>query len=132
MITNQNLIVPRYCKIPIIPGDGIGPEVWRATKKVLNHLIKKVYSDQKGIEWIMCLAGQEAYDKTGHYLPAKTLDRVLFPDPLGPIIACISPSFIFKEKLSKIFLSSIDTERFLIDRSIYYPTLPSRDIETNF
>ena len=46
---NQDLVVPRFCRIPVIPGDGIGPEIWNATERVIDHLIDTVYAGQKKI-----------------------------------------------------------------------------------
>lgn len=73
---NQTLVVPSCCTIPVIPGDGIGPEVWEATQHVIDHLLETVYLGQKKIEWKLCLAGEDAYKKTGTYLPAETLDII--------------------------------------------------------
>ena len=69
---NKELVVPHHCKVPVIPGDGIGPEIWNATKTVLDVLISHTYHGQKHIEWVECLAGQTAYEKTGEYLPKET------------------------------------------------------------
>ena len=73
---NQDLVVPRFCRIPVIPGDGIGPEIWNATERVIDHLIDTVYAGQKKIDWKVCLAGEAAFKKTGHYLPEETLNTI--------------------------------------------------------
>jgi len=55
--------------IVAIPGDGIGPEVWEATRRVID-------SSGAGIKWIECMAGQSALEKTGELLPEETVDKI--------------------------------------------------------
>ena len=69
---NRSLQVPHHCQIPVIPGDGIGPEIWKSTKTVIDTLLKRVYDGKKHIEWLECLAGQDAFQKTGKYIPPQT------------------------------------------------------------
>lgn len=82
------LIVPDDPIIPVIPGDGIGPDVWNACKAVLETAVHKVYQGKRRIEWLEKLAGQTAYDALGTNLPDDTLDaiktyRVAIKGPLG-------------------------------------------------
>ena len=60
--------------VPFIQGDGIGVDIWPASQKVFDSAVKKAYSDQRKIEWTEVLAGQKAFDETGEWLPAKTLE----------------------------------------------------------
>ncbi len=60
--------------VPFIEGDGIGVDIWPASQNVFDSAVKKAYSDQRKIEWTEVLAGQKAFDKTGEWLPAKTLE----------------------------------------------------------
>jgi len=60
--------------VPFIEGDGIGVDIWPASQKVFDSAVKKAYSDQRKIEWTEVLAGQKAFDETGEWLPAKTLE----------------------------------------------------------
>ncbi len=62
--------------ICFIEGDGIGPDIWRASKLVFDEAFKKVYGDKKRINWIEVLAGEKAYKETGKYLPKETLDKI--------------------------------------------------------
>ncbi len=73
MGANGILSVPNNPIIPFIEGDGIGPDVWSASKKVLDAAIEKTYNGTRKIEWIEMLAGEKAYNKTGEWLPAETL-----------------------------------------------------------
>ena len=60
--------------IPFIEGDGIGPDIWRATQRVIDGAVSHVYGDARRIEWTEVLAGQKAYDQTGEWLPEATLE----------------------------------------------------------
>ena len=56
--------------VPFIEGDGIGVDIWPASQNVFDSAVKKAYSDQRKIEWTEVLAGQNAFDNTGEWLPA--------------------------------------------------------------
>ena len=68
------LNVPDQPIIPFIEGDGIGPDVWSASKLVLDAAVALVYGDKRRIEWKEILAGEKAFNETGEWLPAETLD----------------------------------------------------------
>src|ERR1700742_1061582 len=68
------LNIPDNPIIPFIEGDGIGPDVWSASKHVLDAAIAHVYGGKRQIEWVEILAGEKAFNKTGEWLPAQTLD----------------------------------------------------------
>ena len=69
-----NLIVPNEPIIPFIEGDGIGVDIWPASKLVLDSAVEKAYSGSKKIIWKEVLAGEKAYNNTGEWLPQETLD----------------------------------------------------------
>lgn len=73
-INAGQLNVPDKPIIPFIEGDGIGPDVWRASKKVLDAAIEKAYDGQREIQWMEVLAGEKANQETGSWLPDATLD----------------------------------------------------------
>ncbi|WP_338750614.1 NADP-dependent isocitrate dehydrogenase [Bacillus sp. FJAT-52991] len=77
-ITVQNgvLNVPNHPVIPFIEGDGIGPDIWAAASRVLDAAVEKAYNGEKKIEWKEVYAGEKAFDKTGEWLPAETLDLI--------------------------------------------------------
>jgi isocitrate dehydrogenase len=68
------LVVPDNPTIPFIEGDGIGPDVWRASKMVLDAAVAHVYGGKREIVWKEILAGEKAFNQTGEWLPAETLD----------------------------------------------------------
>ena len=69
------LIVPDNPVVPFIEGDGIGPDIWRAAKHVLDQAVAKAYSGRRGISWREVLAGEKAFTKTKNWLPQETLDE---------------------------------------------------------
>ena len=60
-------------KVYYIEGDGIGPEIFRAAKMVIDRAVDRTFGGTKKIEWIELLAGEKAYKETGSYLPDETL-----------------------------------------------------------
>jgi isocitrate dehydrogenase len=71
---NGLLNVPENPIIPFIEGDGIGPDVWSASKKVLDAAVEKSYGGKRKIEWKEILAGEKAFNQTGEWLPKESLD----------------------------------------------------------
>ncbi|MDR2946736.1 MAG: NADP-dependent isocitrate dehydrogenase [Candidatus Adiutrix sp.] len=83
---NGELVVPRSPVIPIIVGDGVGPDLWAATRPILDGAAAK--SGHGPIDWLEVPAGEIAHKTTGEYLPKSTLDalrqyRVSLKGPLG-------------------------------------------------
>ncbi|HZY45149.1 MAG TPA: NADP-dependent isocitrate dehydrogenase [Anaerolineae bacterium] len=73
-IKNGKLIVPDNPVLPFIEGDGTGPDIWRASVRVLDAAVKKAYGGQRSIIWKEVLAGQKAFDQTQNWLPAETVE----------------------------------------------------------
>lgn len=73
-IENGQLQVPDNPIIPFIEGDGIGPDVWRASSRVLDAAVAKAYGGQRVINWMEVYAGEKANELTGSWLPDATLD----------------------------------------------------------
>ncbi|EGY25761.1 isocitrate dehydrogenase, NADP-dependent [Desulfovibrio sp. A2] len=59
-----------------IEGDGIGPDVWKAARPVIDAAVAKTYGDARSIEWKELLAGEKAYAATGEYLPEATMQAL--------------------------------------------------------
>src|SRR5215210_7991265 len=74
MGANGTLSVPDNSTIPFIEGDGIGPDIWKAAVRVFDAAIKKAYHGEKKIEWLKVLAGEEAFKKTGEWMPEATMN----------------------------------------------------------
>lgn len=73
-IHNGKLTVPDNPIIPFIEGDGTGPDIWRASVRVLDAAVAKAYGGKKKIEWKEVLAGQKSFDKLNTWLPDETVD----------------------------------------------------------
>jgi isocitrate dehydrogenase len=59
--------------VPFIEGDGTGPDIWRASVRVLDAAVAKAYAGKRKIEWLEVLAGEKAFKQTGDWLPEATL-----------------------------------------------------------
>ncbi len=75
-IQDGKLVVPDNPIIPFIEGDGIGPDITRAMKIVLDKAVEVAYGGKKKIEWKEIYAGEKANELTGSYLPEETLDAI--------------------------------------------------------
>ncbi|QEK97865.1 NADP-dependent isocitrate dehydrogenase [Bacillus amyloliquefaciens] len=75
-VSNGVLNVPNNPIIPFIEGDGTGPDIWNAASKVLEAAVEKAYKGEKKITWKEVYAGEKAYNKTGEWLPAETLEDI--------------------------------------------------------
>ena len=71
--TPAGLNVPDRPIVPYIEGDGTGPDIWRASVRVLDAAVAKAYGGRKKIEWMEVLAGEKAFNATGSWLPDETV-----------------------------------------------------------
>ena len=68
--------VPDHPIIPFIEGDGTGPDIWRASRRVFDATVGKVYGGKRQVDWLEVLAGEKAFKQVGHWLPDATLDAI--------------------------------------------------------
>ena len=68
------LSVPDSPFIPFIEGDGIGPDIWRAAKQVIDRSVDLIWQGRRQIIWQEVLAGEKAFKQTGEWLPQDTID----------------------------------------------------------
>jgi len=68
------LSVPDLPIIPFIEGDGTGPDIWQASRRVFDAAVAKAYGGNRQIAWREVLAGQKSFDKNGNWLPDETLE----------------------------------------------------------
>ena len=71
-----SLSVPNNPVIGYIPGDGTGPDIWNASRIVLDNAIETAYQGKKKIDFKELLAGEDSFNKTGEWLPKKTLEQI--------------------------------------------------------
>ncbi|MCD0177402.1 NADP-dependent isocitrate dehydrogenase [Deinococcus sp. 14RED07] len=77
-ITMQDgkLSVPNHPIIPFVEGDGTGPDIWKASVRVLDAAVEIAYGGEKKIEWMEVYAGEKSLQVYGanEWLPQGTLD----------------------------------------------------------
>ena len=73
---NDRIHVPSHPVIPFIEGDGIGPDIWRATRNVLDQAVEKAYEGEHQLMWCEILAGEKAKQTVDQWLPQETVDAI--------------------------------------------------------
>ena len=68
------LRVPETPIIPFIEGDGTGPDIWRAAKRVMDRAVEICWKGRRRIAWKELLAGEKAFRQKGEWLPPETID----------------------------------------------------------
>lgn len=68
--------VPDTPIVPFIEGDGTGPDIWRATRPVIDAAVKNAYNGKKKIAWMEVYAGEKAKNLVSEWLPQQTLDTI--------------------------------------------------------
>jgi isocitrate dehydrogenase len=66
--------VPAYPNIGYLEGDGTGPDIWSATRIVLDAAVAKAYGGARTLQWVELLAGEKAFKETGEWLPETTIE----------------------------------------------------------
>jgi isocitrate dehydrogenase len=69
-------VIPDRPVIPYIEGDGTGRDIWKASQRVFDAAVGKVFGGKKQIVWYEVYAGEKAYRKFGEWLPQGTLDAI--------------------------------------------------------
>ncbi|NLI82232.1 MAG: isocitrate dehydrogenase (NADP(+)) [Deltaproteobacteria bacterium] len=70
------LLVPDDPVVGFIEGDGVGPDIWAATRLVLDAAVEKSFGGAKRIFWRELLAGEKAFEATGEWVPQETLEML--------------------------------------------------------
>jgi isocitrate dehydrogenase len=73
-IANGKLQVPDQPVVPFIEGDGTGPDIWRASVRVMDAAVAKAYGGKKKIAWMEVYAGEKAFNEHKSWLPDETVD----------------------------------------------------------
>jgi isocitrate dehydrogenase len=71
-----NLHVPDNPIVPFIEGDGTGPDIWAASRRVLDAAVKAAYGSNRRISWFEVYAGEKANENVGEWLPEDTLAAI--------------------------------------------------------
>ncbi|RME25814.1 MAG: isocitrate dehydrogenase (NADP(+)) [Candidatus Zixiibacteriota bacterium] len=75
-IKNKKLSVPNNPIIPVLEGDGIGRDIMKATRRVVDAAVEKAYKGKKRIVWMDVYAGEKANELYGEWLPAETISAI--------------------------------------------------------
>src|SRR5262245_42810229 len=67
------LAVPDDPIIPFIEGDGTGPDIWRASVRVLDAAVEKAYGGKRRIAWMEVYAGEKSFKQFNNWLPDETV-----------------------------------------------------------
>ncbi len=73
-IENGRCVVPDRPIVPFIEGDGIGPDIWDATRRVIDASVQKAFDGKKAIAWYEIYAGEKANDTFGEWLPQASVE----------------------------------------------------------
>ena len=73
---NGHLMVPDRPAVGYIEGDGTGPDIWRASRLILDAAVDKAYEGRRAIAWVELLAGEKALAASGDILPDYTVDAI--------------------------------------------------------
>src|SRR5260370_7837852 len=84
---NGQLAVPDNPIIRFIEGDGTGPDIWRASVRVMDAAVAKAYGGKKKIAWMEVYAGEKSFKQSGHWLPDETVEafREYYVGIKGPL-----------------------------------------------
>jgi len=73
-MTSGKLEVPNNPIVPFIEGDGTGPDIWRASQRVLDAAVNKAYGGKRSIAWYEVYAGEKSFTKFKTWLPDETVE----------------------------------------------------------
>ncbi len=78
LVEDDRIVVPDKPIIPLMEGDGIGPDITSATRRVLDAAVEKAYGGKRKIVWFDIYAGDKAFDKYGEPLPEDTINAIQY------------------------------------------------------
>lgn len=73
-IDQGKLVVPHNPIVPFIEGDGTGPDIWRASVRVMDAAVQKAYGGERKIHWLEVYAGEKANKLFNTWLPDETVE----------------------------------------------------------
>jgi len=69
-------VVPDNPIIPFIEGDGSGRDIWKASRRVFDAAVAKIFGGQRRVVWYEVFAGGKAFQQFGEWLPQGTLEAI--------------------------------------------------------
>ncbi len=73
-MTGGALNVPDRPVLPFIEGDGTGPDIWRASRRVIDEAVRKAYGARRSIAWMEVFAGEKSFRQFNTWLPDETVE----------------------------------------------------------
>jgi isocitrate dehydrogenase len=74
--SDGSIHVPEVPIIPYIEGDGVGPDIWRASVRVFNAAVEKCYGNKRRVEWLEVFAGEKAFLLKKEWAPEETIETI--------------------------------------------------------
>jgi isocitrate dehydrogenase len=74
--SDGSLHVPEVPVIPYIEGDGVGPDIWRASVRVFDAAVQKSYRGKKKVHWLEVYAGEKSFQQKGEWAPEETIEAI--------------------------------------------------------
>ncbi|AFM26889.1 isocitrate dehydrogenase (NADP(+)) [Desulfomonile tiedjei] len=74
--TGGQLSVPDNPVIGFIEGDGVGPDIWKASEPVFEAAVRLAYKSTRSLSWWEIPAGEKSYRQHGHYLPDSSFEMI--------------------------------------------------------
>src|SRR5512139_4180165 len=69
-------IVPDQPLIPYIEGDGVGPDIWKASVRVFDAAVNQSYGGRRKVHWLEVYAGEKAFKQKGEWAPEETIETI--------------------------------------------------------
>jgi len=70
------LHIPDQPIIPYIEGDGVGPDIWKASVRVFDAAAKKCYGAKRKVDWLEVFAGEKAFQLKKEWAPEETIEAI--------------------------------------------------------
>jgi len=77
-VKKKKLVIPNQPIIPVIEGDGIGRDIMKATRRVVDAAVEKAYKGKKKIAWMDVYAGENAKRIYKEWIPQETFDAIKY------------------------------------------------------
>jgi isocitrate dehydrogenase len=76
ILSDGTINVPDIPIIPYIEGDGVGPDIWRASVRVFDAAVNKSYGGKRKVHWVEVYAGEKAFQRNGEWAPEETIETI--------------------------------------------------------